>query len=79
MADIVPLLAFPAPVARITAAASRFVHAVRAGDVAAMTHACDDLDAAVEEQWSAEDRHAAAMEDVAGAPLLTVLTGGLPS
>lgn len=79
MGDIVPLLGFPAPVARITAAAFRFVAALRAGDVSAMTRASEELDAAVEEQWRIEERHAAAIDDDAGAPVLTVLTGGLPS
>lgn len=79
MGDIVPLLGFPAPVARITAAASRFVAALRAGDVPAMTDACADLDAAVEAQWCVEEQHTAALEDADRTPMLTVLTGGLPS
>lgn len=79
MGDIVCLLGFPAPVARITAAAARLVDAVRAGDVARMTRAYYALDAAVEDQWDAEEQHATALDNAGSVPLLTVLPGGLSS
>jgi hypothetical protein len=79
MGNIVSLLGFPAPIARVTAAAAGFVDAVRSGDVALMTAAYTELDAAVEEQWHAEERYAAAITAIAGVPALTVLRGGLGS
>lgn len=79
MGDIVSLLGFPAPVARVTTAAARLVDAVRTGDEVRMTAAYYDLDAAVEEHWDAEERYAEAMSDAGLAPVLTVLPGGLSS